>query len=102
MMFHVFPSIIRAQVARRAPLGAYPHLFEVATLDEAFELMKQLQYLVDRYGSATASDVYDLVGLGHKSTFVDSKSGWTNFVGTEIKMSANGWQITFPRATYIP
>jgi hypothetical protein len=62
---------------------------------EAEEVIKRLDQLVDRYGSASVSDLYDLVGVS--SEFTDGKWGWVDLRGADINRIRQGYLLDLPR-----
>jgi hypothetical protein len=67
----------------------------LATRMEAEEVIKRLDQLVDRYGSASVSDLYDLVGVS--SEFTDGKWGWVDLRGADINRIRQGYLLDLPR-----
>ena len=67
----------------------------LATRVEATEVIDRLDDLITRYGQATVSDLYDLVGLEGK--FTDEKWGWTRLDGADIVRVREGYVLKLPR-----
>jgi hypothetical protein len=67
----------------------------LATRLEAEEVIKRMDDLVERYGSASVSDLYDLVGV--TSEFTDGKWGWQDLRGADITRVRQGYLLDLPR-----
>ena len=63
---------------------------------EAEEVLLRLDELVDTYGLARVSDLYDLVGV--TGNYTDNNYGWTNTRNAEIVRVRDGYIIKMPRA----
>jgi hypothetical protein len=61
---------------------------------EAEEVIDRLYEVVSRYGSASVSDLYELVGL--PSTHVDNKWGWTQLRGAGVSRVRGGFLLDLP------
>lgn len=74
------------------------HDFDEVTLDdraEAIEVVEALITRVSRYGSASVSDLYDLVGV--TGSYADQKWGWTDLTTADVRQSRGGWLLDLPR-----
>lgn len=73
------------------------HDFDEIVLEnrtEAEHVVDQLFELVDRYGSATVADLYDLVGVA--SAHTDNKWGWTDLAGASVSRVRGGYLLNLP------
>lgn len=61
---------------------------------EAEDVIDRLFDLVGQYGSATVSDLYELVGL--QSTHTDNKWGWEDARGAGVTRVRNGYLLDLP------
>ena len=61
---------------------------------EAEEVIERLFDLVDRYGTATVADLYDLVGLTASHT--DNKWGWSDLRGAGVSRTRDGYLLDLP------
>jgi hypothetical protein len=61
---------------------------------EAEEVIDRLFDLVSRYGTATVSDLYELVGFS--STHTDNKWGWTDIRGAGVSRTNDGYLLDLP------
>lgn len=61
---------------------------------EAEEVIERLFDLVSQYGSATVSDLYELVGL--QSSHTDFKWGWSDVRGAGVSRVRNGYLLDLP------
>lgn len=62
---------------------------------EAMEIMDRLEFYLDRYGQASVSDLYGLVGI--PSTHVDTNWGWTDLSSGHIRHVKDGYLLMLPR-----
>lgn len=62
---------------------------------EAEEVLSALVDLVETYGLACVSDLYDLVGV--TSAFTDEKWGWTNLSAASVCRVREGYLIDLPK-----
>lgn len=67
----------------------------LATRIEAEQVIERLFDLVERYGNATVSDLYDLVGA--TADFPDEKYGWTDIRGAGATRVRNGYLLDLPK-----
>lgn len=73
------------------------HDFDEIVLEnrtEAENVIDQLFELVDRYGYAQVSDLYDLLGIA--SAHTDNKWGWTNLAGASVSRVRGGYLLDIP------
>lgn len=67
------------------------------TKDDAINILKQMETIINDYGYASISDFYNLSGV--KATeYLDSKWGWLSLDKVEICRRYNGWEIMMPKA----
>jgi len=66
---------------------------------EAEHVLDSLTNLVDEYGVATVSDLYDLVGI--TGNFTDDKWGWYDLRGSAISRIREGYLINLPQTQTI-
>lgn len=67
----------------------------LATRVEAEEVIDRLFDLVEKYGSATVADLYELVGIS--GNYVNEKWGWTDLRGTKVQRLRTGYLLVMPR-----
>jgi hypothetical protein len=67
------------------------------TRHEAADVLDKLFDLVQKYESASVSDLYDLIGV--TPAYTDDKWGWTNtnLQGADIRRTRDGYLIDLPR-----
>jgi hypothetical protein len=73
------------------------HQFDEIVLEtrqEAEDVLDSLFELVDRFGSASVSDLYELVGV--KATHTDEKWGWEDLRGTTPSRVRGGYLLDLP------
>jgi hypothetical protein len=73
------------------------HDFDEVILEsrtEAEQVIDQLFEVVNVYGSARVSDLYELVGLA--PTHTDNKWGWTNVQGAGVTRVRDGYLLDLP------
>jgi len=76
------------------------HDFDEIVLDsrtEAEQVIDQMFEVVNRYGSATVADLYELVGLS--SAHTDHKWGWTDLSGAGVSRLRDGYLLDLPDPT---
>lgn len=74
------------------------HDFDEVVLDsrsEAIAVVEELIARVSRYGSASVTDLYDLVGV--TGSFADQRWGWTDLSTADIRQSRGGFLLDLPR-----
>lgn len=69
----------------------------VATRNEAEGVMRQLHFLVKRYGVVTVEDYYDLFGLSFERG-IDRRWGWTKLENVDIQQVRDGFKLNLPPA----
>lgn len=62
---------------------------------EALEVLERLSDLVDKYGTASLADFYDLIDVD--SNFVDQKWGWDNLSTARAQKVRGGYFLDLPR-----
>jgi hypothetical protein len=62
---------------------------------EAEHVLDNLTALIDDYGVATVSDLYDLVGI--TGNFTDDKWGWYDLRGSAVSRVREGYLINLPQ-----
>ena len=62
---------------------------------EAEHVLDSLTALIDEYGVATVSDLYDLVGI--TGNFTDDKWGWYDLRGSAVSRIREGFLINLPQ-----
>jgi hypothetical protein len=67
----------------------------LATRAEAEEVLKQMSDLVDRYGTCSVSDLYEMLGLD--SSYTDEKYGWTDLRSSGVDYTRSGYLLNLPR-----
>lgn len=73
------------------------HDFNDVVLDsraEAIEVVEALIDRVERYQSATVSDLYDLVGV--TGSFADQRWGWTDLRTADVRQVRGGFLLDLP------
>lgn len=66
---------------------------------EAEEVLTSLGDLIDGYGSASVSDLYDLIGVS--SQFTDERWGWTNLNTARAVPVRNGYLLELPKTVQL-
>lgn len=85
----------RRTVSKKAQRDFREEVFE--TRADAEEALSQLNELIERYGTASVSDFYTLIGETPKYT--DRKWGWTSLSGVGVNRAfGGGYIIDLPRA----
>lgn len=62
---------------------------------EAEEVLLRMKESIQRYGSVSVADFYDLIG--QRSVFTDNKYGWYDLNMCDIIRDGSGYSIRFPR-----
>lgn len=62
--------------------------------EDAESVVEGLIDIIDKYGMASVSDLYELVDL--PSTYIDNKWGWTVLNYVDIRQVRDGWVIDLP------
>lgn len=76
------------------------HTFDEIVLEtrrEAEEVLDRLFDMIEKYETATVSDLYELVG--ETSSFADEKWGWVDLRGAKVSRVRNGYLIELPKPT---
>lgn len=63
---------------------------------DAEQVLDSLDELIETYGVVSVADLYDLVGL--KSSFNDTRLGWTNFDSAVVVRGRYGYLLKLPKA----
>ena len=85
----------RPEISRQ---GRATHNFGEVILSsrgEAEHVLDSLIALIDEYGMATVSDLYDLVGI--TGNFTDDKWGWYDLRGSAVSRIREGFLINLPQ-----
>lgn len=70
------------------------------TRGDAEEVLSNLVDLIEEYGEATVSDLYDLMGV--TGEFTDTKYGWTNLSGATATRTRSGeYILNLPRTIFL-
>lgn len=80
-----------------SPRARATHQFDEIVLEtrqEAEDVLDRLFELIDRFGSATVSDLYELVGV--RSTHTDQKWGWEDLRGSVPSRVRGGYLLDLP------
>jgi hypothetical protein len=84
------------QISRRAKAA---HNFDEIILEtraEAETVIERLDDLCDRYGQASVSDLYELVGI--VGDYTDEKYGWQDMRGADVSRAGrDGFLLNLPR-----
>lgn len=83
------------QMSRRSRAA---HNFDEIVLEtrlEAETVIERLDDLCDRYGQATVSDLYELVGV--TGDFTDEKYGWVDMRASGVSRVRDGYLLDLPR-----
>lgn len=83
------------QVSKRARAS---HNFDEIILEtrvEAETVIERLDDLCDRYGQASVSDLYELVGV--VGDYTDEKYGWQDMRGADVSRVRDGYLLNLPR-----
>lgn len=67
----------------------------VPSRGDAERALDTLQELISRYGEATVSDYYEIVGV--TGLYTDNYYGWTNISDAKYRPTPDGWVILLPR-----
>lgn len=71
----------------------------VDTRGEAEAVLEQLEDVIQTYGWARVSDLYDLVGIS--CPYTNNNYGWTNISSARIQRVRDGFLIEMPKASPI-
>ena len=81
------------------PRGRAVHDFTEIVLPDraqAEEVIERLHDIVNDYGFASVSDLYDLVGI--TGSYTDDKWGWADLRASGVSRVREGWLLNLPRA----
>jgi hypothetical protein len=67
----------------------------LANQSDADKILTELRKIIDLHGSASMTDLYDLVGMSAR--FTDNKWGWKSLYSATIVNNAHGFQLNLPR-----
>ena len=67
----------------------------LATRIEAEEVCRGLDELIERYGVATVTNLYNLVGI--TGDYTDNKWGWNQSHGFDIERVREGYLLDLPK-----
>ncbi len=83
---------------RRARHSSYDfELIECETKSEAMDILDNMHAVLDKYGSVSIADMYDLAGISRNPE--DNNYGWTNLAQAKIVRESDGiYVINMPRA----
>lgn len=84
----------RPSLSRQARSGHKFSEVVINTRGEAEDVLDGLRQLVDQYGSATVSDLYDLLGL--TGDFTDNKWGWEDLRRASVRTIRGGYVLDLP------
>lgn len=62
--------------------------------EDAMLVVDTLNDIIESYGTASVSDLRELIGL--KTDSVDNRWGWTTPVKADIRQTRNGWVLEMP------
>lgn len=65
------------------------------TRREADNVLDRLFHRIEKYGSTSVSDLYDMVGVS--ADFTDEKYGWIDFRGARVDHVRNGYLLNLPK-----
>lgn len=85
----------RRELSRRA---RSTHDFDDIILEkrvEAEEVLDRMEYWLDKYGTVSVAEFYELCGISGEYT--DQKYGWTDIYGASIHHVRGGYLIKLPR-----
>lgn len=84
----------RPTISRQARSGHKFNEVVINTRPEAEDVLEGLRQLVDQYGSAAVSDLYDLLGL--TGDFTDNKWGWEDLRRASVRTIRGGYVLDLP------
>lgn len=67
----------------------------VATRIEAESVLEELDHMIQKYGNASVSSFYNLVGI--TGDYTDNKWGWTDSRGFDIERVREGYLLDLPK-----
>lgn len=86
----------RTTISNRTGLDYDPPIF--ATRMDAEEVLTTLEDMIDQYGSACVSDLYDACGQT-TSNYQLNKFGWKNLSMASVVRVRDGYMLKLPKAT---
>lgn len=90
-------SRLNTQTRTRNSISVDSFLFE--SRQDAEEILSQMNDIVDRYGSVSVADFYQMIGqIGE---YTDNKFGWENLSTARIRRVNGGFVIELPRVICI-
>ncbi|ADD81065.1 gp067 [Rhodococcus phage ReqiPoco6] len=78
--------------------GRALHHFDEIVLDsraEAMEVLENLDAMTQEYGTASVSDLYNMVGI--TPSFTDEKWGWVDMRAATVRHISGGYLLDLPR-----
>lgn len=95
-----------SKTAIASPQGSVPRTTVYSVNDVIFrelvdaeESLMQMREIVERYGSATVNDFYDMTS--QKSQYTDQKYGWRDLSTAEVVRNRDGYHIRFPKVVVV-
>lgn len=70
--------------------------YVITNRGEAEDVLSTLEDMVERYGTASVADFYELLGVS--CNFTDYKYGWSDLRNARVTNVRDGYVIKFPRA----
>lgn len=64
---------------------------------EAETILSSLEEIIDRYGTTTVADLYDLAGISINGQHTFNKYGWSDLRSASVVRVYDGYVIKFPR-----
>lgn len=68
----------------------------IPSKNEAEAVLVQLTEMINMYGKASVSDLYDIVGI--TGNYTDGNYGWTNLVTSYSEKVGDGYMLILPKA----
>lgn len=84
--------------SRRNSIWDYDDII-LSTRGDAEAVLSQLDAIIDQYGAAKVSDMYDLVGRTFEYT--DDRYGWDSLRSARIVRVRDGYLLDMPKATVL-
>lgn len=70
--------------------------YVITNRGEAEDVLSSLEDMIERYGTASVADFYELLGVS--CNFTDYKYGWSDLRNARVANVRDGYVIKFPRA----
>lgn len=70
--------------------------YTITNRGEAEEVLSSLEDMIDRYGTASVADFYELLGVS--CNFTDYNYGWSDLRNARVVSVRDGYVIKFPKA----